>query len=179
MFKLEPCDVLLCINDRGDLFSTLKRWAMGRYEHVLIYLGKAFNDIPMLYESDGRGVVIQNLSHQTGRPVVVLRPKIKNRDDIIANAIEIASKDRSYYDYFAIIRSAAPRLLKEKFPFLPIPSHYVRDRMMICSEAVAEPFWEANIIILPKDIIPLPDDFETSPVLELLNEGKLLEDILP
>lgn len=152
---------------------------MGRYEHVLIYLGKAFNGIPMLYESDGRGVVIQNLSHQTGRHVLVMRPKIKNKDEIIANSIEIASNDKSYYDYFAIIRSAVPRLLKEKFPFLPIPSHYVRDQMMICSEAVAEPFWEANIIILPKDIIPLPDDFKTSPILELLDEGRLLEDILP
>ena len=178
MFKLEPADLLLCINDRTDLFSKIKRKVIGRYEHISMYVGN-FHDIPMLYESDGRGVVIQNIAHQTGRPVIVMRPQIewKDKHSVIATAIEIASQDKSYYDYLGIIHSAAPRIIKEKLPFIPMPSRYIRDNMMICSEACAEPFWRRNILILPKTIIPLPSDFFVSPVLKYAYEGQLLQDI--
>lgn len=177
-FKLEPADIILCVNDRSDWFSTFKRWGSGRYEHSAMYIGK-FHDIPMLYESDGRGVVIQNVAHQTGRPVVIMRPEITQmqRDKIIKTAFDIASSDKSYYDYFAIVKSAIPRILKEKFSFLPIPSQYVRDAMMICSEATAEPFWRNGIEILPQNIVPLPTDYYTSPILKYAYEGELLEDI--
>lgn len=178
MFKLEEADLLLCVNDRTDLFSRIKRKAIGRYEHISMYVGN-FHDIPMLYESDGRGVVIQNIAHQTGRRVVVMRPQIKWRDkhSVVATAIYIASQDKSYYDYLAIVHTALPRIIKEKFPFIPIPSHYCRDDTMICSEACAEPFWRQNILILPETIIPLPSDFFVSPVLKYAYEGKLLQDI--
>lgn len=178
MFKLEPADLLLCVNDRNDLFSSIKRAVIGRYEHISMYVG-SFHDIPMLYESDGRGVAIQNIAHQTGRPVVVMRPTIdyKDKDSIVATAIDIASQDNSYYDYLGIMHSAIPRIIKEKLPFIPIPSHYVRDDMMICSEACAEPFWRLGIAVLPRTIIPLPGDFFYSPFLERAYEGKLLQDI--
>jgi len=176
MFKLEPADLLLCINDRTDLFSSIKRSFMGRYEHISMYVGN-FHSIPMLYESDGRGVAIQNIAHQTGRPIVVMRPLIEDKDSIVATAINIASQDKSYYDYLSLLHSAIPRVLKEKLPFIPIPSHYVRDDMMICSEACAEPFWRLGIAVLPRTIIPLPGDFFYSPFLERVYEGKLLQNI--
>ena len=179
MFKIEPVDLILCVNDRTDWFSSFKRWGSGRYEHTAMYLG-TFHDIPMLYESDGRGVVIQNVAHQTGRPVVIMRPKLSKvqKNKVIKTAFDIASDDKSYYDYFGLVKSAIPRILKEKFSFLPIPSQYVRDAMMICSEATAEPFWRNGFEVLPQDIIPLPTDYFTSPILEYAHEGKLLEDIV-
>ena len=33
-FKLQPVDILVNVNDRNDPFSTIKRWAVGPYEHV-------------------------------------------------------------------------------------------------------------------------------------------------
>jgi len=179
VFELEIADLLLCVNDRTDLFSKAKRKMMGRYEHISMYIG-TFHYIPMLYESDGRGVVIQNIAHQTNRQVVVMRPELEFRDkhSIVTTAINIASKGKSHYDYLSLMHSAIPRVIKEKFPFIPIPSHYIRDDMMICSEACAEPFWRNNIIILPKNIIPLPSDFFISPILKHVYEGKLLKDII-
>ena len=178
-FRLEPADILLCVNDRTDIFSRIYRGAIGRYEHVSMYIG-TFCDIPMLYESDGRGVVLQNVAHQTGRPVVVMRPLIewKYKHSVVATAINIASQDSSHYDYLAIMHSAIPRVIKEKLPFLPIPSRYIRDDVMICSEACAETFWRRNILVLPKTVIPIPGDFFDSPILEYAYEGKLMEDIV-
>jgi len=145
-----------------------------------MYIGK-FHDIPMVYESDGRGVVIQNLTHQTGKQVLVMRSTLgqEAKRRVIAKAIEIASRDGAYYDYFAVVYSCIPRILKEKFPFLPIPSHYVRDKMMICSEAIAEAFWENKIPVLPQGIVPLPEDFKTSKILHQVLQGSLLKDVLP
>ncbi len=39
-FKLEPADILVTVNNRKDPLSRLKRWAVGPYDHVLMYLGK-------------------------------------------------------------------------------------------------------------------------------------------
>ena len=75
--RLEPCDVLVCLNARKDFFSRIKRLAMGRYEHVEMYLGDKFYKIPLLVESDNRGVVIQNVAHQRGSQVerAVVEPR--------------------------------------------------------------------------------------------------------
>ena len=178
MFKLESADLILFVNNRTDLFSKIKREAIGRYEHIAMYVDK-FHDIPMLYESDGRGVVLQNLTHQYGRPVVIMRPDIPSdiKRKIIKTAFDIASDDKSYYDYFAIVKSAVPRILKEKIPFLPIPSQYVRDTMMICSEATAEPYWRNGLDVLPQNIVPLPGDYADSLMLTCAYEGLLGSDI--
>jgi hypothetical protein len=66
--------------------------------------------------------------------------------------------------------------LYEKFG-IPMPSKYVRDQQMICSEAVAETFWRAGFLVLPQNVIPLPPDFLESSLLERVFEGKILEDI--
>ena len=178
MFKLEICDVLLHVNEGTDWTSAISRWGAGRFGHVSMYIGKAWG-VPFIFESDGRGVVLQSLQHKTGELVKVMRHTVfpSPEHELVTEAISLASSDRAYYDYFTIVRSCIPRALKMKFPWLPIPVKYHRDPMMICSEAVAEVFWRAGIEVLSKDIVPLPIDFETSPILEPVYEGRLLEDI--
>ncbi len=174
---MNPCDILVCINDRKDLFSRIKRWVMGRYEHVEMYLGDKFYDIPLLYESDNRGVVIQNVAHQRGRKVRVMRLEltVRKRARLVRTAVRIASDSRSYYDWIGLIRFAALRVLREKIHKNWSLKLYQRDPKMICSEAVAEIFWRNKIDILPKDIVPVPADFaKDSQTLEFVAEGNLL-----
>jgi len=180
-FKVEPCDVFLHEIEGDSLFSKLERWAVGKYNHVSMFIGEAFDGVPFLVESDGRGAVIQSLQHKTGQLVLVMRPEIDAAEKkiLISEAIKLASDDNAYYDYFAIVRSCIPRVLKEKFPFLPIPPKYVRDQMVICSEAIAEIFWRSGIDILPKDIVPMPDDFEKGLTLTPVAWGRVMENILP
>ena len=180
-FKVEPCDVFLHVVEGDSLFSKLERWAVGNFNHVSMFIGEAFGDVPFLVESDGRGAVIQSLQQKTGQLVWVMRPGIATADKkiLISEAIKLASDDNAYYDYLAIVRSCIPRVLWEKFPFLPIPPEYIRDQMMICSEAIAEIFWRSGFDILPKDIVPLPRDFEVNFLLTPVARGRIMEDILP
>ncbi len=178
--NLEPCDVLLYVIEGKDIFSAISRWGEGRFGHAALYLDNFFN-VPMIYQSTGRGAALDSLQQDTGRLVLVMRPDSlrANRDSLIRQAITIASDPRSYYDYHCIARSCIPRLLKQKFTWLPIPTQYHRDAAMICSEAVAEVFWRAGIDVLPKDIVPLPGDFAKSPILYPVCEGRLFDDIVP
>jgi hypothetical protein len=176
--NLEPCDVTLFVNEGKGWISRFSRWAIGPFDHVAMYLGKAFDHVPFLYESDGRGASIENVQHHTGRLVRIMRPDIDapRKAAIINEAVRIASDDQSYYDYEAIVRFCVPMILNRKFPWLPRPPQYKRDKFMICSEAVAEVFWRAGIDVLPKDVVPLPGDFVTSPILYPVGEGRLFED---
>lgn len=179
--KLEPCDVLLYIDEATGICSLISKWGAGRFSHASLYIGEAFFDIPFLVESSGRGAVIASLQSHTSRLVQVMRPVIASgaRKSVIQEAIKIASSSNAYYDYFTIARNCIPRILWEKFPFLPIPPYYVRDSMFICSELVAEAFWKAGIDVLPEDTVPLPIDFETSTVLSPMYQGRVLVDLLP
>jgi hypothetical protein len=176
--QLEPCDVLIDVNDRKDPFSVIRRWVSGPYDHAALYLGR-FSDAPLLYESDGKGLHILSITVRYGKRVVLLRPKIleSERITIIDAALEIASDPKSYFDYFCIVTSVIPRLLVEKF-CLPLPLKYHRNNLMICSEAVAETFWRNELDIIPKDIVPLPADFLDSPILDYVGEGILGKDIV-
>lgn len=180
-FKLESCDIILFINDRNDPMAKFSRWAIGPYEHVAMYLGQAFSGVPFVYESRGRGVSVSSLLPQTGRPALVMRPFLNEcaKLKLIGEGLRIAADEKSFYDYLTIVYSCVPRVLKEKFPWLPLPVKYHRDVFMICSEAVAEVFWRLDIDVLPRDIVPLPIDFVLSPVLRPMHKGILLEDILP
>jgi hypothetical protein len=182
MIKLQCCDVLLFVDEGTGWTDVLSRWAIGRYNHAAMYLEK-FCSIPLLYQSTGRGVGLDSLLLETGRLVMVMRPENVDPETFQAkvstNAIAIASDPQSYYDYLAIVTSCLPRVLEEKFPWLPIPLKYQRDKYMICSEAVAECYWRSDIDVLPKDIIPLPGDFLLSPVLRMMGEGRIIEDVLP
>jgi len=193
MVKLETCDVILWKNIKSDPISQLSRWAIGPYSHVAMYI-KRFEGVPMVYESRGRGVVIASLLSQTGMPVAVMRPLfhliklchhyspqtfIPLRSQLLKTAFEIAADEKSFYDYFCIMYSCIPRILKEKFPWLPLPVKYHRDIFMICSEAVAEIFWQNEVDVISEKVVPLPGDFAESLFLKYVGEGKLMEDIVP
>jgi hypothetical protein len=184
MFKLEIGDIFVYVDEGKGFTSRISRWAIGRYNHVSMYIGKGFGEVPFVFESNGRGASIVSLQHQTGRLVTVMRPIIK-RGTVIDNAITLASDPKSYYDYFAYVHDCLPRVLWEKFPFLPIKPEYIRDATLICSEAIAECYWRAGIEILPQlvegdaKVIPLPGDFVKTLVLDPVYEGRLLQDIQP
>ena len=198
-FKLQPADILVTINDRQDPYSVAKRWAVGPYDHVFLFLGQMtilvdwVEEIAraadesvvlrhqMLFESNGRGVGIQSLSNRYSQKVVVMR--LKSEYDrrripfILEEAIKLASDGRSYYDYYCIPLHIIPRILHEKFG-MPIPVKYHRDERQVCSEAVNEVFIRGGLDnILPAGTVPLPGDFVTdSPLLEEAQRGILSED---
>ncbi len=194
-FKLEPADTLVKINQNKDPFSYTKRWALSSpYDHVFIYMGKLFIEkegevlskgvsIPMLFESNGRGVVLQTLSNRYGEEVVVMRAKenwVKAKlPMVIDEAVKLASESQAYYDYLCIARYVLPRLIYEKLG-LPIPLKYHRDQFHICSEAVFEVFYRAKLVdILPGDVVPLPGDFVTdSPLLKKVGKIALSEEVV-
>ena len=184
MFKLAICDTLLHVNESSGWTSAISRWGIGKFGHVSIFVGAAFGEVPFVFESTGRGAAFHSLRSMTGELVCVMRPLISSskKQWVISNAIELANDPQAYYDYFTIVKSCIPRVLKAKLPYpfnLLIPVKYHRDVMVICSEAVAEVYWRAEIPVLPRDVVPLPGDFETSSVLERVAEGRLFEDIQP
>jgi len=190
-FKLEPGDILVNVSDRNDPFSVIKRWAVGPYSHVFLYMGllglfssraqRRIIRVPMLFESNGRGVVLRNLSSRYGEKVAVMR--LKSEYDrrriprVLIEAIELASDFQSYYDYLGIVRWVLPRIICEKLG-LPMPLSWHRDERQICSEAVFEVFYRAKLVdILPSNVVPLPGDFVTDSVLlEKVWAGSLSEE---
>lgn len=186
-FKLEPGDVLVNVNDRSDPYSVIKRWVVGSYDHVFMYMGKVgilvsrrqprILRFPLLFESNGRGVVLQSLSNRYGQKVVVLR-LIAEHDrwripKVLEEAIKLASNPQSYYDYLCIASLVFPRLICEKLG-LPMPLKYHRNPWHICSEAVFEVFIEQgwwkyclNIVFHHYLVILLPIAFYLIRLLRL------------
>ena len=185
-FKLQPIDILVNTNHGDDPWSVIKRWGVGPYSHVFLYLGEVgiFTDkrmgrimrFPMLFESNGRGAVIQSLSTRYGQEVVVMRLRSvyyrRRTPSVLREAIALASDPQAYYDYLCIVRFVLPRIFCEKL-HLPIPLSWQRDAKQICSEAVLEIFLRARIPILLPYIVPLPGDFVDSLILEEVHCGKL------
>ena len=191
-FKLQSVDVCVNVNNRNDPFSRVKRWAIGPCDHVFMYMGRLgllreghsseIWNVPMLFESNGRGAVFQSLSNRYGQEVVVMRLKSehdrKRIPRVLDEAIKLASDPQSYYDYFAIARWVLPRILREKL-HLPIPIAWHRDARQICSEACYEVFFRAQLVdILRANCVPpMPGDFVTdSPLLEEVHRGVLTDD---
>ena len=186
-FKLQPADILVNINDRNDCFSRIKRWGIGPYSHVFLYLGQvglyAYHRqprllrVPMIFESNGRGVCLRQLSERYGEKVVVMR-LISEHDRrripyVLRAAVELASDPQAKYDYMCVPLNIVPRVFHDKFG-MPLAVKYDRNEQMVCSEACAEPCWRAKVPVLPKDIVPLPGDFvELSGILEEVQRGVL------
>jgi hypothetical protein len=204
--QLQTCDIILWINEKNDPMNRISRWGIGPYSHVAMYLGNypiahggndspyvSIFNVPLVYESRGRGVYISSLAPQTGAMVAVMRVIAfypAQMGGLLNTAFTIAADEKSFYDYLSIVHSVLPRVIAEKLPWLPLPVKYHRDIFMICSEAVAELWWRNNSLILPDDkeeadgtisagSIPLPGDFAKSPMLKYMGKGKLMEDILP
>ena len=189
-FHLNPSDILVNVNNRNDPFSKVKRWLVGPYEHVFVYLGaidfapldKPPLRVPILFESSGRGVVLQSLSNRYGQEVVVLRLKAeadrKRIPRVLEEAIKLASDPQSYYDYLCIVRFVLPRLIFEKLG-LPMPLKYQKDPWHICSEAVSEVFIRGGLDLLYLEDVPLPSDFVTDSLfLEKVWAGSLSEELV-
>ncbi|MBA7713332.1 hypothetical protein ES703_122334 [subsurface metagenome] len=187
-FKLEPVDILVNVIEGKDTYSIIKRWLVGPYSHVFMYLGEVALVVrrqhPLLFESNGRGVVLQSLSNRYGQEVVVLR-LISEHDRrriprVLEEAVRLASDPQSHYDYMCIVKYILPRLICEKLG-LPMPLKYHRDPWHVCSEAVFEVFYRAELvdILLPYCVPPLPGDFVTdSLLLEQVWAGTLSEAIV-
>jgi len=176
-FRLEPADILVCVNDRNDPFSKVERWLAGPYSHVFLYMGKLglivnrrqrrILRFPMLFESYGRGVSLRSLSERYGQQVVVLRliSEQSKIPRVLEEAIKLASDNQAFYDYLCIVKFAIPRLICEKLG-LPMPLKYHRDPWHICSEAVNEVFIRGGISdLLFLEGVPLPGDFVTDSLL--------------
>ncbi len=172
-FKLKPGDILVNVNDKKDPWSVIRRWAVGPYSHVSLYLGQMgfFFDrrqgriqrFPMIFESNGRGCCLRLLSERYGEKVVVMRLNFAyNRRRIpyvITEALNLASDPQSHYDYYCIIRFVLLRIICEKL-HLPIPLAWHRDERQICSEAVYEVCYRGGLAkILSQGVVPLPGDF--------------------
>jgi hypothetical protein len=188
-FKLQPCDVLVNVNDRNDCFSRIKRWGIGPYDHVFLYLGQvglyAYHKqprllrVPMIFESNGRGVCLRQLSERYGEKVVVMR-LISEHDRrripyVLRAAVELASDERSRYDYICIPLHIIPRILNEKFGML-VPVKYHHNEQHVCSEAVHVVFIRGRLpdILGPLCLPPLPGDFVVdSSLLEEVQRGEL------
>ena len=189
-FKLEPVDILVTVNRRRDLFSRVKRWIAGPFEHVFLYLGKVriitspeqhqTLRFPLLFESNGRGAVIQALSNRYGQEAVVMRLESEYQGKIprvLKEAVKLASELGAYYDYSVIATHIIPKLILEKL-HLPIPLRYHRDKLMICSEAINEVYCRSKVHLLPQNVVPLPGDFVTSPLLAEVWAGNLSEELV-
>ncbi len=176
---LESLDILVCENEKQDLFSRFKRWLIGPYEHIGLYLGTLGTGsnpaiFPAVYESVGRGILIRDLRTWTGRKVVQMRIREVDLAEfsraIFALAIQMASDYGSYYDYPAIIRWAIPRIILQKLG-IPVPQTWKRDSRHICSEAVYAVLERSGLDVLPDTQIPLPGDFVESLELYEIDRG--------
>ena len=192
-FKLQPADILVTVNRKKDLWSRIRRWAVGPYSHVYLFLGKValLTDwrqgrlirAPLIFESNGRGCCLRLLSERYGETVVVMR--LKSYEDrkripaILTEAIKLASDESARYDYWCITRFIIPRIICEKLR-LPLPLSWHRNPKQVCSEAVFEVFYRGGLEgILPTGVVPLPWDFVDSPLLGEVWQGQLMLDAQP
>ncbi|GAI51883.1 unnamed protein product, partial [marine sediment metagenome] len=83
-FQLQPADILVNLSTGKNPFAIMKRWFLGSpFEHVFMYMGRLglirdgysseMWNVPMLFESYGRGVCLRSLSERYSQEVVVLR----------------------------------------------------------------------------------------------------------
>ncbi|MBA7711409.1 hypothetical protein ES703_120370 [subsurface metagenome] len=192
-FKLQPCDTLVNINDRDDPCSRIKRWGVGPYDHVSLYLGRMglfvyrkqprILRVPMIFESvPAQGVCLRQLSERYGEKVVVMRLKaeqdMRRVPNVLLAAVDLASDNEAQYDFICIPLHILPRILNEKFG-MPVPVKYHHNEQHVCSEAVHVVFIRGRLpdILGPLCVPPLPGDFVVdSPLLEEVQRGELSAD---
>jgi len=190
--KLRAGDIIVNINTGRDPWSVIRRWGLGSpYTHCFMYMGvlrfgatryrACAGRLPMIFESMGRGVSLRMLSDRYGQEVLVIRlTKYKRRiSQVLREAIKLASDEKSYYDYFCVVKYIIPRIIWEKLhlPLGKMPLSWHRDSRQICSEALLEICLRAGVPVLPDGVAPLPGDFVTdSGLLVEVGTGRLSEE---
>ena len=190
-FKLCAGDILVNFSTAGDPWPVIRRWAIGPYFHCFMYMGvlrfgatryrACAGRVPMLFESNGRGVCLRMLSERYGEEVVVMRLRtyVRRIPRVLREAIKLASDEKSYYDYLCAVKYIIPRIIWEKLhlPLDRMPLAWHRDPKQMCPEALLEICLRAGVPVLPNDVVPLPGDFVTdSDLLEEVGRGKVLEE---
>ena len=163
-FKLEPGDVLLFESGKG-FWGFLDKLFI-KFRHVAMFYGYTDQGLPLLVESTKRGVVIRTIFAYE-EPITVMRPQLMTLSKVTEAALKIAENPHSFYDYLCLVLFAVPRVVLARLG-IRSPLKYKRNLWYICSEFVAEAYWQAGIEIIPQDQVPLPDDFLTSPILEFV-----------
>lgn len=134
----------------------------------------------MLIESIGRGVLIRSLYCYDGVAITVMRPVQGNGlGERAAKAAErIADNPKSWYGYRDIPRFVLPKLILAKLGCM-LPERirkvvfllchtYRRNSAYICSELVAQAYFDAGGPLIDADSIPLPDDLANSGALQFI-----------
>ncbi|MBA7558023.1 hypothetical protein ES705_50812 [subsurface metagenome] len=94
---------------------------------------------------------------------------------VLRAAVELASKESAYYDYFVIPLHIIPRIFHEKFG-MPVSVKYHHNEQHVCSEGVHVVFIRGRLpeILGPLCLPPLPGDFVVdSPLLGEVGRGVL------
>ncbi len=184
----KPGDIFLFYGS-SSLYDRLLKWALGSpFTHTFLYWTETKRGLPLIIESVGKGVVIHPLYLYRGRHLRLMRvnperyplsssnipsPFTTGIGNAAAEAAEhIADRPDSYYDYAGIFRFVLPRLLWQKLVGgRPPRERYRQNRHYLCSELVAHAYENAGYPLLPKDVVPLPGDFASSPFLEVIWDG--------
>lgn len=169
--KLQPCDVLVEYDGDG---KNLFRWVLGnRRTHVTMYAGSG-----KIAESISTGPQYTNADSKYGWRMTVVRFPLTESEatTVLAEAINIINKEKAPYGW-SDLPGEAQHLLVRKFLGIDVSYFYIRDKMYICSEFVAECFWRAKVKGFPLTTSkrPLPEHFLIPEFI--VADGKLGVDI--
>lgn len=166
--KLQSCDVLVEYDGAG---KNLFRWVIGnRRTHVTMYTGGG-----VIAESVSTGPQYTYASDKYGWRMTVVRFPVEE-SLVLAEADNIISKEKAPYGWLDL-PGEAQHLLVRKFLGIDISFLYIRDKMYLCSEFIAECFWRAKVAAfpLPTNKRPLPEHFLVPEFI--VADGKLGVDI--
>ncbi len=171
-FRLEPGDHILFRLGSGPLAALETALLGSPWGHIAIK-GRG----TLIIESIGRGVLRRDIRACSGSHVRVLRPRstLLGAGLRICEAAErIADNPQSWYDYLAIVQYVLPRLIAAKL-HLPMPLKWHRNPVYVCSEFVEQADVDAGYPpeCVLEGVIPLPGDFNNSPMLRWAWEGVL------
>jgi hypothetical protein len=177
MIKLRHGDALLFEVNYWKPINWLAKLLI-TFGHIAMYYDETKRGLPLIAESIGRGAMIRSLYSYTGRRVLVMRPKVtdKQSNEISRAAEHIADNPASWYGYFNIPRFVLPKIILIKLgKYLPMKWNllfkalaysYKHNSAVICSEFYAESCKNAGYPVCSEATIPLPDDIALSDRLE-------------
>lgn len=176
--ELNSGDVICFISPGKSFTDKLFTWALDSdVTHVGMYYGEE-DGVRLVYESTQDGVNLNDLDDYDGRDIVVVRVNGVNGRKFKRTMMVIQSDPECQYGWDDIFASLIPYLICKKLGLKPL-TRFLRNKLMVCSNAVAEVFWRNGLLV--NDIPgyyddqppPLPADFVT--VGEVIFVGDLEE----